>query len=153
MNLSVSGYYAAYTGDIAQTSIRNQGSPVGDLSAISSFSAPKGWSFEWNVFYHTPEVYAFDSIRTIAFTGVAVQKKFKEGKCLLRMALTDVFFSNGIRANVAFTDYRESFIVRRDTRVATVSFTYKFGKASVQASRRRAGGAEDLKSRVNTGGG
>lgn len=153
LNLSVSAYYAAYTGDIARTSIRNQGSPVGDLSAISSFTAGKGWSFEWNAYYHTPEVYAFDSIRTIAFTGIALQKKFKEGKCLLKMALTDVFFSNGIRANVAFTDYRESFVVRRDTRVATVSFTYKFGKASVQANRRRTGGAEDLKSRVNTGGG
>lgn len=153
LNLAVSGYLALYSGNVARTTIRNQGSPVGDLSAISNFTAKNGWSFEWNVFYHTPEVYAFDSIRTIAFTGVAVQKKFKDGKCLLKMALTDVFFSNGIRANVAFTDYRESFVVRRDTRVATVSFTYKFGKASVQANRRRAGGAEDLKSRVNTGAG
>jgi hypothetical protein len=153
INLSTSAYVALYSGDVARTTISNQGSLVGDLSAISSFTAKKGWSFEWNGYYHTKEVYAFDSIQRITFTGIAVQKKFQDGKCILKMALTDVFFSNSIRANVAFTDYRESFIVKRDTRVATVSFTYKFGKASVQAGRRRTGGAEDLKGRVNTGAG
>lgn len=153
INLSTSAYVALYSGDVARTTIKNQGSLVGDISAISSFSAKKGWSFEWNGYYHTKEVYAFDSIRRITFTGIAVQKKFQDGKFLLKMALTDVFFSNAIRANVAFTDYRESFVVKRDSRVATVSFTYKFGKASVQAGRRRTGGAEDLKGRVSTGAG
>lgn len=152
-NLSVTGYYAGYTGNAARTNIQNQGSPVGDVSMINSFTLPKDWTLEWNGYYHTKEVYAFDSIRSYGQMGFGIQKKMKEGKILLKMALSDAFYTSIIRADVTFTDYRESFRVRRESRVATVSFTYKFGKASVQASRRRAGGAEDLKSRVNTGAG
>ena len=152
-NVSITGYYANYTGNAARTNIQNHGSPVGDVSVINSFTLPKNWTLEWNGYYHTKEVYAFDSIRSYGQMGFGIQKKMKEGKILLKMALSDAFYTSIIRADVTFTDYRESFKVRRESRVATVSFTYKFGKASVQASRRRAGGAEDLKSRVNTGAG
>jgi len=152
-NLSLTGYYAQYTGNAARTSIRNSGSPVGDISVINTFTLPKDWVIEWNGYYHTREVYAFDSIKNFGQMGFGIQKKMKEGKILLKMALSDAFYTSVIRADVTFTDYRESFKVRRETRVATVSFTYKFGKASVQAGRRRTGGAEDLKSRVNTGAG
>ena len=152
-NLSLTGYYAQYTGTAARTSIRNSGSPVGDIQVINTFTLPKDWVLEWNGYYHTHEVYAFDSIKNFGQMGFGIQKKMKEGKILLKMALSDAFYTSVIRADVTFTDYRESFKVRRETRVATVSFTYKFGKASVQAGRRRTGGAEDLKSRVNTGAG
>lgn len=153
MNVSLTGYYALYSGNVAQTTLQNQGSPVGDVTVLSNFVVNKGWNFEWNFSYHSKEVYAFDHIQSITFTSIAAQKKFNSGKCLLKMALTDVFFTNAIRANVAFTDYNESFVVRRDTRVATLSFTYKIGQTNIQTSKRRVGGAEDLKSRVNSGAG
>jgi hypothetical protein len=102
---------------------------------------------------HTPEVYAFDHIKEIGHTGIGVQKKMMQSRGVIKFAWTDIFYTNYIRANVAFTNYREYFDVKRDTRVATLSFTYKFGKTSVAGSRRRGTGADDLKGRVNAGGG
>nr|WP_294860349.1 outer membrane beta-barrel protein [uncultured Fluviicola sp.] len=150
---NVNAYVALYSGNVAQTNLKNRGSGVLILSTVNTFTLKKDWSIEWNASYHTPEIYAFDHIKEIWHTGIGVQKKILQSRGVIKFAWTDMFYTNYIRANVSFTNYKEYFDVKRDTRVATMSFTYKFGKTSVAGSRRRGTGADDLKGRVNTGGG
>lgn len=150
---NINAYVALYSGNVAQTNLQNRGSGVLILSTVNTFLLKKNWSIEWNASYHTPEIYAFDHIKEIWHTGIGVQKKILDNRGVIKFAWTDIFYTNYIRANVAFTNYKEYFDVKRDTRVATMSFTYKFGKTSVAGVRRRTGGADDLKGRVNTGGG
>ena len=150
---NINAYVALYSGNVAQTNLQNRGSGVLILSTVNTFTLKKDWSIEWNASYHTPEIYAFDHIKEIWHTGIGVQKKILQSRGVIKFAWTDIFYTNYIRANVAFTNYKEYFDVKRDTRVATLSFTYKFGKTSVAGSRRRGTGADDLKGRVNTGGG
>ena len=50
-----------------------------------------------------------------------------------------------------YTNFKESFDVYRDTRVATVSYTHRFGDSQVAPSRRRVGGAEEEKQRAASG--
>lgn len=148
----INAYVALYSGDVAQTNLKNKGSGVLIVNTVNTFTLKKDWSIEWSASYHSPEIYAFDHIREIWHTGIGVQKKIMDGRGVIKFAWTDVFFTNYIRADVTFTGYREYFDVKRDTRVATLSFTYKFGKTSVAGSKRRGTGADDLKGRVNTGG-
>lgn len=61
--------------------------------------------------------------------------------------MSDIFYTNVTTASAQFTGYTETFRVARDTRVARVSFTYKFGKNTVPASKRRRGDADDIKQR------
>ncbi|TSJ48032.1 TonB-dependent receptor [Fluviicola chungangensis] len=150
---NINAYVALYSGNVAQTNLKNRGSGVLILGTVNTFTLKKDWSIEWNASYHTPEIYAFDHIKEIWHTGIGVQKKILQSRGVIKFAWTDIFYTNYIRANVSFTNYKEYFDVKRDTRVATLSFTYKFGKASVAGSRRRGTGADDLKGRVNTGGG
>lgn len=150
---NINAYIALYSGNVAQTNLQNRGSGVLILSTVNTFTLKKDWSIEWNASYHTPEIYAFDHIKEIWHTGIGVQKKIMQSRGVIKFAWTDIFYTNYIRANVAFTNYKEYFDVKRDTRVATLSFTYKFGKTSVDGVRRRGTGADDLKGRVNTGGG
>lgn len=79
--------------------------------------------------YRTREVYAFDIINQIGFVSLGYQTKILKSKGTLRLNATDLFFSNKVEADVAFTDYVEHFIVTRETRVCTLAFTYKFGSA------------------------
>lgn len=84
---------------------------------------------------------------------MGVQKKLWDGQGNLKLSVNDLFYTNQVTADVAFTDYTEHFRVRRETRVATLAFTYRFGKNSVAGARRRSGGVEDLKRRAASGNG
>ena len=149
---NLNAYVALYSGDVANTTITNQGNFAWNFFTSNTFLFGKTWSAELNGSYRSKEIYAFDKIQPIWSVGAGIQKKILNNLGTVRLNVTDIFFTNGIRADVAFTDYTEYFDVKRETRVATLSFTYKFGKASVPANRRRGGGADDLKSRVNNSG-
>lgn len=149
---NLNAYVALYSGDVANTAIRNRGNFAWNVFSNNTFTIGKTWSAELGGSYRSAEVYAFDDIQPIWSVNAGVQKKVLNNLGSVRLNVTDIFFTNGIRADVAFTDYTEYFDVKRETRVATLSFSYKFGKASVPANRRRGGGADDLKSRVNNSG-
>jgi hypothetical protein len=149
---NLNAYVALYSGDVANTRITNRGNFAWNVQSNNQFTIGKTWSMELNGSYRSKEIYAFDKIRPIWTVGAGVQKKVFNNLGSIRLNVTDLFYTNGIRADVAFTDYTEYFDVKRETRVATLSFTYKFGKASVPANRRRGSGADDLKSRVNNSG-
>jgi hypothetical protein len=141
-------YYALYNGNIANTTLRNTGNLNFSINSVNSFNINSTLSGEVSANFRTREVYAYDIIQPIFFVNAGIQKKVLNNKGTLRVNINDIFYSNRIRATVQFTDYTEHFIVERDTRVVTVSFNYKFGKSSVPASKRRQGGAEDIKQRA-----
>lgn len=147
-----SSYYAGYTGNIANTQISNRGNVTFNINTVNTFNIGKTWSAELSANYRAREIYAYDIIKPIGFVSAGAQKKLFGGKGLVKLNISDIFFTNKIRASTAFVNYKESFIVTRETRVATLSFTYKFGKNSVAPSRRRSGGADDLKQRVGNNG-
>ncbi|HLP56295.1 MAG TPA: outer membrane beta-barrel protein [Fluviicola sp.] len=149
---NLNSYVALYSGSVANTTINRQGSFAFNVQTSNSFTIGKTWTLEVNADYRSKELYAFDRIDDIWSFGIGAQKKILENRGTIRLNITDLFYTNFTTANVKFTDYTEYFDVKRETRVATLSMTYKFGKASVPASRRRAGGADDLKSRVNNSG-
>lgn len=149
---NLNGYVALYSGDVAKTTISNRGNFAWNVLTTNTFTIGKTWSVECTGSYRSREIYAFDKIKPIWTVGAGVQKKIFHNLGSVKLNVTDLFFTNRIRADVAFTNYTEYFDVKRETRVATLSMTYKFGKASVPAGKRRGGGADDLKSRVNGSG-
>lgn len=150
--IDVGAYYAFYTGTIANTSIRNNGGLNFNVNVQNTFNFTSRFSGELTANYRSREIYAFDYIHPIGFLSAGVQHKLLSNRAVLKLNLSDLFYSNVTTASTQFTDYTETFRVSRDTRVATVSFTYKFGKNSVPASKRRQGGADDIKQRAGGGG-
>jgi hypothetical protein len=49
-------------------------------------------------------------------------------KVTLKINVNNIFWTNRARATAVFTGYVELFDVGRETRAATPSFAYKFGK-------------------------
>lgn len=141
-------YYAAYSGNVANTDITQVGNLNLNVNSVNTFNFTSTFSGELSGNYRTKEVYAFETVRPIWFLNIGLQKKFAEGRAIVKVSFNDIFYSSNARATTRFTGYVESYDARRDTRVATVSFTYKFGNTSLSPSQRRRGGADDIKQRA-----
>ncbi len=61
----------------------------------------------------------------------------------MRLNVTDIFLKQNPNGRSDFANYHEDFTVIRDSRTATLTATYRFGKRSVAPTRRRQRGAED----------
>jgi Outer membrane protein beta-barrel family len=148
---SINCYYGAYSGTIANTTIKNQGNFNYNMNSVNNFKITKSFTSELTANYRAREIYAFMDVDPIWFINVGFQKKFKNNSSL-KLVVNDIFYTNRTTADTEFTNYKEGFKVSRDTRVAILSYTYNFGTSNNQA-RRRTGGADDLKQRAGSSNG
>lgn len=143
-------YQALYTGEAAMTEISGVGTINGNLQINNQFKIGKNHTIELSGQVQSREVYAFDRIRPRGGLGLSYQMRCLKDKGTLRLNFTDIFYTENIIADVAFRGYDEYFEVRRETRVGTISFAYRFGSMKGANGMRR-GGAEELKQRAGGG--
>jgi hypothetical protein len=82
---------------------------------------------------------------------MTAQKKILKNKGNLKFGVNDLFYSriaNGIINNLRLTDANWNSKV--DTRNASVTFSYNFGKASKGKNRYKGSGSESEQQRVRT---
>ncbi len=139
-------YTAKYNGNVSNTQLSNAGNFTWNISTNHNFKLGGGFFAELSGEYRAKERYAFDNIQPIWFMNAGLQKKF-ENKSTLKLAMTDIFRTNLIKARLNYTGYEEHFAVRRDSQVITLSYTYNFGQGNGNG-RRRTGGADDIKQRA-----
>ncbi|GAA4456739.1 outer membrane beta-barrel family protein [Nibrella saemangeumensis] len=147
MSNNVVGYYGHFIGDLAGTSI-NKGLPAFNINSSNTFTLGNGWGADLTAMYQSRELYGFMLVRPLGQVAVGVQKSVWGKKGTFRFNATDLFYTNKVRATSSYTNYVERFYQRQDSRVATLSFTYRFGRDTVPPARRRAGGAEEEKRRA-----
>lgn len=141
-------YYGLYQGNLANTNLNN-GRPTVNFNTNNTFVLSPTWSAEVVGTYRAREVYGFLGIRPVAFVSAGIQKQIWGKKGTLKLNVSDVFNSQKIYGHTVLTGYQEDFFQRRDSRVATLNFSYRFGKAPGGPSRRNTGGAEEEKRRAN----
>lgn len=149
MNNNANFYYGSYTGNISDTYIKNQGNFTFDLNSNNSFKLGNGFTAELTGNYKAKEVYAYMFLKPMWSVNIGAQKKFNNNSTL-KFSFNDIFFTSNPEARNIYTSYIENFIVRRDTRVVTLSYTYNFGSGK-SGQPRKTGGADDLKQRVGNG--
>lgn len=147
MNNSANFYFGSYTGNIAETPIKNQGNFTFSLNTINSFKLGKGFSAELTANYKARELYAYMDLEPMWFLNIGAQKKFKNST--LKFSFNDIFFTSNPKARNVYSSYIENFVVERDSRVMTLSYTYNFGSAK-NGQPRKTGGADDLKQRIGS---
>jgi hypothetical protein len=75
---------------------------------------------------------------------VGGQKTVLKGQGTVRFNMTDIFWTNLPRSTITYEGrYVENWHAYRDSRVGTLSFTYRFGNNKVQAARRRTTASEE----------
>lgn len=80
---------------------------------------------------------------------VAASRPVLKKKGTLKLSIRDIFHKNGMEGFTDFENSTEYFWLKRDSRVATVSFTYRFGKA-FKTIRRNSGSAADEMQRAGS---
>jgi ferric enterobactin receptor len=147
MYTNVVVFYARYTGELASTNL-NRGAVAATLSSNQSFTFGKGWSAELNATYQSRQIYAFLLQKALGEFAVGVQKSLWDRKGTLKLSVADLFYTQREYNTTTYNNYEERLNVRRDTRMGTLSFSYRFGNDKVAPARRCAGGAEEEKRRA-----
>jgi iron complex outermembrane receptor protein len=80
---------------------------------------------------------------------VAASRPVLKKKATLKISFRDIFHKNGMEGLSDFENSTEYFWLKRDSRVATLSFTYRFGKP-FKAIRRNSGSAADEMQRAGS---
>ena len=121
-----------------------------NLSVNNQFRFKKGWGAELSGFYTTKA--QNDLQEVLDPTGqvsLGFSKQVMKNKGTVRFTIRDVFYTQSMAGWTYFNSVIEYFKLMRDTRVGTISFTYRFGKAMKQQARRN-GAAGDEVDRVGT---
>ncbi len=82
--------------------------------------------------------------------SLGVSRPVLKKKGTLKLSFRDLFFTNAMEGLTQFTKATEYFILRRDSRVINIAFTYRFGKA-YKTTKRSSGSAGDEMERVGNG--
>ncbi|HYF32281.1 MAG TPA: outer membrane beta-barrel protein [Chitinophagaceae bacterium] len=141
-------YYNHFNGNLAGTPLNN-GTAAASMRTNNSFSFKKGWSAELNANYSTGGRSGYMVFEPQWGLAAGVQKSVMKNKGTIRFNVTDIFWTNLPKATITYQDrYIEYWHAFRETRVANLSFIYRFGNSKVQAARRRATGSEEERQRA-----
>jgi iron complex outermembrane recepter protein len=141
-------FYNKFNGNIGGSQLNN-GKPAANIRTNNSFTFKKGWTAELNANVNTGGQYGYMVMKTQWGLGTGVQKTLMEGKGTLRFNITDIFWTNRPNAKVSYEgSYVENWHAYRDSRVANLTFTYRFGNSKVQAARRRTTASEEERQRA-----
>ena len=119
----------------------------------NQFKFNGGWTGEISGWYRTKGVEGQILIQPMGQLNIGVGKQVMKGKGNLKLSIRDLLYTNFPVGNINFNNTEAQFSNRRDSRVANLAFTYRFGKPiKDQKPRRKIGGADDELNRVNAGG-
>lgn len=145
-NLNV--FYNKFNGNLGGAQL-NDGAPAANIRTTNSFTLKKGWSAELNANLSTGGRYGYMVMQPQWGIGLGAQKNIMQGKGTIRFNITDIFWTNRPNAKVEYEgSYIENWTAYRETRVANLSFTYRFGNNKVQQARRRTTGSEEERQRA-----
>ena len=119
----------------------------------NQFKFNKGWSAELSGFFRTKGVDGQIIIQPLGQMSAGVSKQVLKGKGSVRLNVRDLFYSNWVKGNMNFQRTEAYFENRRDSRVGTISFTYRFGKPLKDQAPGKNRGASDEQNRVKVNNG
>jgi len=140
-------YRNQFVGTLAGTAL-NTSRATFNLTSNNTFTLGKTWSAELTARYQAKSQYGFFLVQPYGQLNLGIQKNLWDRKGSLKLNLGDILYTRKVRAASVYDNYAETIYQRQDTRVATFSFSYRFGNDKVAPTRKRQDGAEDEKRRA-----
>ena len=140
-------YFEKFHGVFSGTQLNN-GKPAADIRTNNTFTFKKGWTAELNASLNTGGQYGFMVLDPQWALSTGVQKTVLKNKGTIRFNITDIFWTNLPKAIITYENYVEKWHAYRESRVANLTFTYRFGNNKVQAARRRTTASEEERQRA-----
>lgn len=147
-NITSSAYWNKYSSPLNGSTLTKQFSSW-DIHIINNITLGKGWSIELNGFYQSKMITGMFLVNNMGQISTGLKKDSKNKLSTFKLVISDIFYTNQVTATVKYQNI-DSFITRTwDSRVVTISFSYRFGKKTIPKSRQRNTGIEDEKRRAN----
>lgn len=115
----------------------DRNNPVVSLNTNHSFGLGKGYRLQAGAFYLFPHYATITKAQTISSFSLGLQKNLFNDSMTLRFNVNDIFWNQYPTGRTRFGNLDDTFTSYRDTRYATLSVSWRFGKQSVQPVRRR----------------
>ena len=140
-------YYGHNRGFIAKTVV-NSRTLNGQVSMNNTISIAKDWTGEVNFSFDSGNNTGVMKDQFYWILGAGIQKSLWNKKATIRFNVTDILYKQWPRFRSIYLNYHEYLTAQRDTRVAYLNFTYRFGKNTVAQARRRTTGSEEERRRA-----
>ncbi|MNV89680.1 hypothetical protein D3C71_1839940 [compost metagenome] len=98
--------------------------------------------------YESPLEYGTLTIGERHNIDIGMSKSLMDKKINIKLALSDVFNTQATRLGSTYPGLSYQLNQKNETRVARITFSYKFGKNELKPARRRATGVEEEKGRM-----
>ena len=135
---------AFYTGYLDQSKVTFSG------NGNNQFTISSTWSAELSGFYNGRGTYGQFEPLPMGMLNAAVQKKILNNKGTVKLSMRDIFHTFSPSGNITnIVGARATYHNTLDTQVATLAFTYSFGKSVKTPPRRDTGGAESEQGRAH----
>ena len=120
------------------------------LNSQNSFQFKNGFSAELSGFYNSKSVYGVFVLKAYYIVSVGAQKQILNKKGTIKLMVNDIFQTRQWRQTARYENLDMAGHTRFDSRMATLSFSYRFGK-DITPVRERNSGSEDIQNRVKGG--
>jgi iron complex outermembrane receptor protein len=142
--------YNQFKGELYKEYVNIEASNV-LFNVNNQFKFNKGWSAELSGFYRTKGVEGQIIIQPMGQMSAGVSKVILKGKGTIRLNVRDILYTNRAKGRIDFQQTKARFENNRDTRVAGIAFTWRFGKPIKAAqNNRKTGGADEEQNRIKT---
>ncbi len=139
------------TGVVNNTLIK-MGATTAMFNGSVSYKFKKGLTTEISGFYRTAGVEGVFRIGGFGMMNLGASMPVLKTKGTIRLNVRDVLWSQRIKGESKFGNIDAQFQNYRDSRVASITFTYRLAKGKLNGNtRRKASGAADEQSRVKSG--
>ncbi|MGG9962994.1 TonB-dependent receptor domain-containing protein [Ferruginibacter sp. SUN106] len=139
--------YSSYKGEFTSGQV-NVDATTFTVNMNNQFTFKNGWSAELSGFYRTKGIEAQILIHSLGQLNAGVQKQVLKKKGTIKLNVRDIFKTMTPHGEINIQSTDASFSQQRDSRVVTLSLSYRFGKPLKGVKSRKSGGAGDEQSRV-----
>jgi outer membrane receptor protein involved in Fe transport len=122
------------------------------LNGSQQFKFAKTWNAEISGFFRTGGIEGVLQMRSLGMMSVGFGKQVMKGKGSVRLNIRDILYVQQFKGIIKYSNIDASVSGRNESRVANISFSYRFSKGKMGgAPKRRASSANDEQNRVGAG--
>lgn len=120
----------------------------------NSFTFADTWTAELSGWFNSNPTEGLLVAKAMGAMNAALSKQLMKKKATIKLGVRDILRTVNFNAysRYADVDLNVRNDRRKDNRVFSISFTYKFGKNNIAPARRRTGGASEEQSRIKSEG-
>lgn len=98
--------------------------------------------------YETPTLYGVNNLKSSYSVNAGIGRQILNKRGNLKLTLMDIFNTDRVRNYAIYQNINLSENSKRDTRIARLNFSYRFGKSTVKSANKRNTGNDDERRRT-----